>query len=77
MIHLISYGNNIYNSSKQQLLKEATKTGWFSSITIYGPEDIDNDFKNMFKDVLNKPRGNGYWIWKNYFIKQKLIIMIF
>ena len=72
MIHLISYGDDNYRDAKKRIEMEASSTGWFDSITVYGPEILDNNFKNKFKEVLNHPRGAGYWIWKNYIIKKKL-----
>ena len=38
----------------------------------YKPEDIDINFKNKNKDILTRKRGNGYWIWKPYFILKTL-----
>ena len=72
MIHLISYGDDNYRDAKKRLEMEALNTGWFDSITVYGPEILDNNFKNKFKEVLSHPRGAGYWIWKNYIIKKKI-----
>jgi hypothetical protein len=72
MIHLISYGDKKFSNSKKRFCNEANATNWFDSITLYGPEDLDNDFKLKFKNILEKPRGAGYWIWKSYIIKKKL-----
>jgi len=72
MIHLITYGDQKYNNTKIRLYKEATNTGWFDTITLYGKEDIDIDFKKTFSNILNNRRGGGYWIWKPYFIQKKL-----
>ena len=72
MIHLITYGDKKYEKSKQRLYNEAKNTNWFNSITLYGPENLDNNFKNKFNDILNMPRGAGYWIWKSHIIKKKL-----
>lgn len=71
-IHLISFGCDKYTKSKVRLYNEALQTNWFKTITIYTPEDIDIEFKNKHKDIFKYPRGYGYWIWKNYFIKKKL-----
>ena len=30
------------------------------------------DFYNKYKQILDLPRGGGYWIWKPYFIKTYL-----
>jgi hypothetical protein len=72
MIHLISYGDNLYKNSKKRIYLEANNTGWFDTITVYGPEDIDDAFKERFHTILNKKRGGGYWLWKSYFIKKKI-----
>ena len=70
MIHLISYGDNNYFRAKKRIYKEAKNTDWFNTITLYGPEILSNNFKNKFKNILNKKRGAGYWIWKSYIIKK-------
>ena len=72
MIHLITYGDNKYSTSKILLNNDAISTGWFDTITTYGPEDLDNEFKNRFGNILNHDRGGGYWIWKPYIIKKHL-----
>jgi hypothetical protein len=72
MIHLITYGNHKFEKSKKRLHKEAIDTGWFDTVTVYGPEDLDNDFKERFELILKQSRGGGYWIWKSHIIKKKL-----
>ena len=72
MIHLISYGNELFKCSKNRLYREASQTGWFNTIQIYGPEDLDDNFKEKFKTMLSIPRGGGYWIWKSHIIKKRL-----
>ena len=72
MIHLITYGDYKYSNSKTLLLNEAVSTGWFDTITSYGPEDLDDEFKNRFSNILGNNRGGGYWIWKPYIIKKHL-----
>ena len=72
MIHLISYGNHIYNNSKKRLYQEALDTKWFDTIKIYSPQDLSIDFKEKYKNVLKHKRGVGYWIWKLDIIKNRL-----
>jgi hypothetical protein len=72
MIHLITYGDAKYEKSKQKLYNEALNTRWFNTFTNYGPNNLDNSFKRQFKNILDEPRGGGYWIWKPYIIKKKL-----
>ena len=71
-IHLITYGDNNFTKSKQRINNEAINSDWFDSVTVYGPENLDNDFKLKFKNILEQSRGGGYWIWKSYIIKKKL-----
>jgi hypothetical protein len=72
MIHLITYGNNYYNNSKKRLYNEALSSAWFDAVTLYGADDLDDEFKLNFKDILREQRGGGYWIWKPYIIKKHL-----
>jgi len=71
-IHFVTYGNEMYNNSKKRLREESINSGWFDSTTIYGPENLSQEFKHEFSDILKRPRGAGYWIWKFDIIKQQL-----
>ena len=72
MIHLITYGDINYDKSKTRLYNQAIASDWFDSITLYGPNDLDRDFKNKFENILQSNIGGGYWIWKPYVIKKHL-----
>ena len=72
MIHLITYSNHVYENSKHRLCEQAKNTEWFDTIKSYSPEDLDSDYTEHFKNILNMPRGAGYWIWKSYIIKKRL-----
>jgi hypothetical protein len=72
MIHLITYGDGLYDETKKRLHNQANNLGWFDTITSYGPDDLEQDFKEQFKDILELSRGGGYWIWKPYIIKKHL-----
>lgn len=64
----ITYGNKYY---KRQLIlnkKSALEIGKVDEHYSYGPEDIDKEFRKKNKIILSKKRGNGYWLWKPYFI---------
>lgn len=71
-IHIITYADNKFKNARERLYKEAKNTAWFDSITAYGPENLDVEFRTRFKDILKQPRGGGYWIWKSHIIKKKL-----
>lgn len=72
MIHFITYGDNLYDETKKRLYNQAINLGWFDSVTSYGPDDLEQDFKEQFKDILELPRGGGYWIWKPYIINKHM-----
>ena len=74
-IHFITYGNEKYNNSKKRLHEETSNSGWFDTITICGPENLSEVFKHEFNDILKKPKGAGYWIWKFDIIKQHLTML--
>lgn len=38
----------------------------------YGPDDIDKNFRGENKGILSEKRGNGYWLWKPYFLLKAL-----
>ncbi len=66
MIHFITYGDNGFVETKKRLVKQAESIGWFDSITAYGPEDLDEDFKEKFKSVLELPsRKSEGWRHSN------------
>ena len=52
-IHFITYGNHLYNNSKQRIHQEALNTGWFNSINICGPESLTESFTVEFKACFN------------------------
>jgi hypothetical protein len=38
----------------------------------YSPKDLSDEFKEKNKDILQYQRGDGYWVWKPYIIKDAL-----
>ena len=71
-IHFITYGNDVFEEAKTRLLNEANMFGVFSNIKGYGPDNLPEEFKNKYKEILNMPRGGGYWIWRPIIINQAL-----
>ena len=72
MIHFITYGNHKFKNGKKRLCNEANSSGWFNTITAYGPKDLDDEFTKKFKNILSQSRIGGYGIWRPYIIKKKL-----
>ena len=70
VINLVSYGNQVYERRKNVFKQQADNFGVFQKILIYGPNDLDSEFSNKFKNILNMRKGGGYWIWKPYIINK-------
>lgn len=72
----ISYANKLYERQLALNKKSALEIGGVDEHYSYGPDDIDIKFKEKNKYILSQKRGNGYWLWKSYFIlktfKEKL-----
>ena len=71
-IHFISYGDDNFKQCKARIKKEAIDSRWFKSVRIYDRSDISAFFYQEFNEVLNMPRGGGYWLWKWDVILQRL-----
>lgn len=68
---LVSYADFQYKTA-QKLQTKTAKMAGFSEVIEYGPDDIDNKFKNEYQNIFNYQRGNGLWVWKPYLIKKTL-----
>jgi hypothetical protein len=68
----ISYGNYLYQRQLLVNKKSALEIGKVDEYYSYGPNDIDKIFKEKNKEILSRKRGNGYWLWKPYFILKTL-----
>lgn len=75
MKYFINYASNGFNNSQKEGLRCAEKFG-FKSIG-YTDKDIDNEFKEINKNILMNSRGGGYWLWKPYIISDILKKMNF
>ena len=75
MTLLINYANKIYRKSQKLNSKTGLEIGMFDKVISYMPEDIDNEFYQKNKKILNQKIGNGYWLWKPYFIKKSLALL--
>ena len=68
----ISYGNRDFQKLLEFNKKSAFEIGKVDEYYSFGPEDIDQQFRIKNKDILSRKRGNGYWLWKPYFILKTL-----
>lgn len=71
--YFITYSNDKYEFNRQRLNKIAETC--FDKIISYSPKDIDLNFYENNKFILEQPRGIGYWLWKPYVISKTLETM--
>ena len=72
---LLNYSNEKYRNSQKFNTKTGLKIGGFDKVYEFSPADIDNDFFQQTKSILNNNRGNGLWLWKPYFILKTLHLL--
>ena len=71
--HLITFATDNYISDAKELCESAKTVGNFDTVTICNFDDLDNIFKLKNSNILNAPRGAGFWLWKPYIIQKKLL----
>ena len=71
-VTFMSYGNHRFCLAKKELLASIKKYGEIDDVRIFEPWDIDADFKKKYKNILKYRRGDGYWLWKPYFVQKTL-----
>ena len=69
-IHFFTYGDDKYKNSKIRIKQEAEVSSFFNHINIYGREDISEEFLSLTRPYIDMSRGNGFWIWKAFFLKK-------
>lgn len=63
-LHFSTYSNDRMRNTRERLLREAQRTGWFTSTYAFTPLDLPDRFTQEYHDILNMSRGGGYWIWR-------------
>lgn len=71
MTTLISYASDNMTISQEALVCSAYQFG-VDNVISYGRKDIDENFYLTNKEVLDSPRGAGYWLWKPYIINKTI-----
>ena len=69
--HLITFGYPDIYYDTGKVLAHISKS-FFDTTTVYTKSDIDNKFLQD-NPILHEKRGAGYWVWKPYFIRKKLL----
>ena len=74
-ITLVCYSNHVYHNAKQKLINTARMCGEVDRVHAFAPWDIDKQFYQQNKNILQEYKGAGYWLWKPYFIQKVLRTM--
>ena len=69
MIVAINYADKKFSKAQKWNLKTALHWG-ADKVIGYTPEDIDEEFSRKNKDILSAKKGNGYYLWKPYFLNK-------
>jgi len=70
-IYGISYASRHFQNRYTNILNLGNNCGLFNEFKCFTENDIDENFKQKYKEVWNQ-RGGGYWIWKPYIISKML-----
>lgn len=68
----INYASTRFIKAQSWNTQSALEVGEVDGVINYSPDYIDKAFKEKNKKILGQYRGNGYWIWKPYFIHKTL-----
>lgn len=68
---VVNYASGRYLNYQPILEKQAILYG-ADKVYSFQKKDIDRDFFNANENILNQKRGDGYWLWKPYFIQKIL-----
>lgn len=75
MIAAVTYSTENYELLRKQNVKSAYLKGKADIVYEYGPNDIDEEFKEQFSNILNIKQGAGLWLWKPYAINKALDVI--
>ena len=69
MIIAINYANESFQKAQKLNLETALQWG-ADKVIGYTPEDMDDEFREKNKEILSAKKGNGYYLWKPYFLNK-------
>ena len=72
MTYLLNYANLKFYNKQKYNSETGLKIGQFDNVIETNIKNIDNDFYQKNKHILDCKRGAGYWLWKSYLIDKKL-----
>ena len=71
MIKLLNFADDRMTRS-QILCTDAARKNGVDQVFEYQPNNIDKEFYDNNKAILDAERGAGYWLWKPYFVNRAL-----
>lgn len=71
MIVAMNYADQGFKKAQHWNSKSAKKWG-ADRVIEYGPEDMDEAFREKNREILSAPKGGGYYLWKPYFLRKAL-----
>jgi hypothetical protein len=72
MKYFLVYDDKTHNHYLDKLLETIKIYGKEFEIIVFEKYQIDNDFNEKNKSILECGRGGGYWLWKPYIINETL-----
>ena len=75
MIAAVTCADERYQKAMEYNARTARKKGGVDRVYMYSVSDIDPEFREKNRHILSQPRGNGYWLWKPYFIERTLRLL--
>ncbi len=72
-LNLLTYSDSLFAPMQEKLVAHASSLGCFDTIYTKHRENlVSTDFYSTHKDILDRPKGGGYCLWKPFFIIQAL-----
>ena len=72
MHYFLVYHDGSHKQYLINLIKSVEKYGREFKVIIFKKSNIDNNFVEANKSILDCQRGGGYWLWKPYIINEVL-----
>jgi hypothetical protein len=72
MHYFLVYNDYTHVNYLKNLIRSVEKYGSEFKIVIFNKSQIDNEFVERNKSILECQRGGGYWLWKPYIINEFL-----
>ena len=72
MLYFLVYNDNTHTKHIDKLLQSVKTYGPEFNVIVFNKTDMDPEFVNTHKRILECSRGGGYWLWKPYIIHETL-----